>query len=189
MKGRKKVILGAVLALFFVLAAYRLWPRSFGSIFGAELEGVTEAACSLDVISDYTPGKPGQEVYRLKTADPAVLEELTGILESSKYRSDLRNLWPWWQWTVSSGRNYDGRSLYVVLYFGDREEPATLSLLDRDIGHTWKGRTVHPTDKGVFDRLAGFIQEKGERRPVGNAMVWVLMDGAGALLELAGMVV
>ncbi len=160
MKKRRLAVAGTVLALILLIGGYRLWPWSFESVVGKDMEEMTVVSCCLRV---NTSGR--QSTYFYDLAEPEKMGEVIGILGSCGYQKDIRNLWPGGVQGLSPGRNYDGRDISVLLVFGEHEEWFNLMLVDRGQGITTDSEVVHLTDSGVFDRLAELIQEKGKLVP------------------------
>ena len=160
MKKTKLIVVGTVLALILLIGGYRLWPWSFESVVGKNMEEMTVISCCLRVI---TSGS--QSTYFYDSAEPEKMGEVVEILGSCGYQKDIRDLWPGGVHGLSSGRNYDGRDISVTLVFGEHEEWFNLMLVDRGQGITTDSEVVHLTDGGAFDRLAELIQEKGRLAP------------------------
>lgn len=167
MKKRKKAIFGAVMALVFLAALYRLWPHSFRSILGAESGNVTEVSCFLTMYkADYELRQNSQTFYLLKTGDPGLITELLDILGDSGYQDDFGNLRPGGADGLGGGKNYDGRMVDIELSLEGRERPFRMSLLARDNGMA-DSKIVHPTNRKMFDRLAEYLQKEGVPWPAG----------------------
>ena len=163
----KKVLVGALVLLLLALAAWRLWPRSFVSLFPGDSTSVTSlsASCTISGIDElhslafdtYTVNAvyPGEEDF----------EAILSLLQSSRYRPDLRNLLPWPQESVVTDDST--RSVTVSLVWDNQEEGFATLFFHTDRLAVLSLATeagflrFHPTDRALADQLAEYLQAPG----------------------------
>lgn len=163
----KKVLAGALVLLLLALAAWRLWPRSFVSLFPEGHTAVTSlsASCTISGIDElhslafdtYTVNAvyPGEEEF----------EAILSLLQSSRYRPDLRNLLPWPQESVVTDDST--RSVTVSLVWDNQEEGFATLFFHTDRLAVLSLATeagflrFHPTDRALADQLAEYLQAHG----------------------------
>lgn len=163
----KKVLTGALVLLLLALAAWRLWPRPFASLFPGGDTAVTSlsASCTIGGINElhslafdtYTVDAvyPGEEEF----------EAILSLLQSSRYRPDLRNLLPWPQERVAT--HGGTRSVTVSLVWDNQEENFATLFFHTDRLAVLSLATeegflrLHPTDRALTEQLVEYLQAHG----------------------------
>ena len=172
MKKRKilKISLLALAAGFVVgLALWRLLPRSLADVMGQAPGAVTSMAAQVTV-TGVADGKSVSEAFTLDALPPESghFATILEILEGTGYRPDFRSLLPWPRTRSGADSRFDGRSVSVLLLWGDgREDACTLyfqteSQVTVSLGTEEGFRVYHPTDRTVQDALADYLIAHGE---------------------------
>lgn len=163
----KKVLAGVAALLLLALAVWRLWPRSFASLFLGDSTAVTSLSASCTIGDINERHSLAFDTYTVNAVSPGEedFEALLSLLRSSQYRPDLRNLLPWFQESVATDDST--RSVTVSLVWDNQEEGfATLSFhtdrlavlsLATEVGFL----RFHPTDRALADQLAEYLQAHG----------------------------
>ena len=164
-----RIIKIAVVVAIALILLWRFWPHPIFKWLPDDIDSASKAMANVS-ISDIKNGKPRIDTYTMNEVNRDQLTEILGILDTSGYRRDWRNLVPWGLSSVSSGKKYDGRTLQIYIFFpvGDAE-------YGEDIAITYKGkdgvilygkgiagmRVYHPTNPETIDYLVGYLQANG----------------------------
>lgn len=114
-------------------------------------------------------GQPLTVAYSLDSTELQSSEsgEIADILAMSGYQQDFRNLLPWDLGYVDADKNYDGRTVILLLSIGSqKEEYAEIQFLSSSIITVFERgetgfRIYHPTNRKTMDALAEYIQTHG----------------------------
>ena len=164
---KKRLLSIAAALLIIILLGWRLWPRSIDKVISTSSESVNSMACSATV-SGVKDGDLFMDTYSIKAEQmrDADIKALMEILNSTKYRPDLRNLLPWNITSVDDGGTNDGKSANLALVWGKSEDEHCYmmfhsgSVVAVDVGSG--GYLIyHPTDRAVLSELVDYIQEHG----------------------------
>ena len=164
---KKKIVSIVVVLLIIAMIGWRLWPRSIDKVILTSPESVSSVACSATV-SGVEDGDLFMDTYSIQSENltDADIEALMEILNSTKYRPDLRNLLPWDITSVDSGGTNDGKSANLALVWGKSEAEHCYmmfhsgSVVAVDVGSG--GYLIyHPTERAVLGKLVDYIQEHG----------------------------
>ena len=165
-KKKRRLSIAAAL-LIIAMIGWRLWPRPIDKVISTRPESVNSIACSATV-SGVEDGDLFMDTYSIQSENltDADIEALMEILNSTKYRPDLRNLLPWDITSVDSGGTNDGKSANLALVWGKSEAEHCYmmfhsgSVVAVDVGSG--GYLIyHPTERAVLDKLVDYIQEHG----------------------------
>ena len=165
--NKKKIVPIVVVLLIIALLGWRLWPRPIDKIISTSTDSINSMACSATV-SGVEDGDLFMDTYSIQSENltDADIEALMEILNSTKYRPDLRNLLPWDITSVDSGGTNDGKSANLALVWGKSEAEHCYmmfhsgSVVAVDVGSG--GYLIyHPTERAVLDKLVDYIQEHG----------------------------
>ena len=165
--NKKKIVPIVVVLLIIALLGWRLWPRPIDKIISTSTDSINSMACSATV-SGVEDGDLFMDTYSIQSENltDADIEALMEILNSTKYRPDLRNLLPWDITSVDSGGTNDGKSANLALVWGKSEAEHCYmmfhsgSVVAIDVGSG--GYLIyHPTERAVLDKLVDYIQEHG----------------------------
>ena len=114
----KKALAGAAALLLLALAVWRLWPRSFASLFPEGHTAVTSlsASCTISGIDELH--SLAFDTYTVNTIYPGEeeFEAILSLLQSSRYRPDLHNLLPWPQESVVTDDSTRSVTVSLVCY-------------------------------------------------------------------------
>ena len=153
--GRALMYAAVVIAAFLVL--WRMTPRPLSAVLGTD----RFVSASVQAIQwEVRDGAPVAHTWTLTADSPEDGEAVRELLDSTRYRPDLRNLWL----LQSDTRSYShgDTTLYAVLTGEDGE--------DRDFGFykpslvETGGKIYHPVDRRLLDRLAAYVMEYGEEQ-------------------------
>ena len=164
---RARIIKIAVVAVIALILLWRFWPHPISKLMSEDIENASKAMATVS-ISDIKNGKPKIDVYTMNEVTQDQLTEVIGILDTSKYRRDWRNLVSWALVSLSGGKKYDGRSVQIYIYF-----PTTENEYGRDIDIWFSGgqmviydinrsRAIYrPTNHETLNYLVGYLQANG----------------------------
>ena len=164
----KKKLIIAIVILAAAVLLWRLWPHSF-SHFVSEESSVTALSSGV-LIPGIENSRPVVDSYAMEISDPqsSELKAILGILATSRYRQDFRNLLPWGTSSISSGKDAP-RTLTLVFMTGAQEEDSVKiqfcgsRTLAVDSGSGNKTYLYHPTDRTVLDRLTEYLKANGTK--------------------------
>ena len=164
MKKRYIVLLVFIL-LVAGLLAWRLWPQSLVSILPDDAESFPNVYATA-MVSALENSTPDLLNYRLEDGEQAV-QELLDILNTSDYRPAFRNLLPWTKGALSSGSDYDGRSVILSFYVseGQSRRDFTIQFLGRSqvsISTEGSWGVYHATNPETLTALVEYIQTHGK---------------------------
>ena len=158
---KRKILKTALLVAVVGLILWRLVPRPF-SHFLPEGEVVSRLDCTALVLGGTWGLDPDAGTHTLQclTPEDEAFAQIAGLLGSTGYRPDFRNLLPWPRNSVEADSRFDGRSVMVFLVWGDSlESSATLHLQTESqavvsLGTEDGFRIYHPTDPEAHAALA-----------------------------------
>lgn len=163
----KKVLAGALVLLLLALAAWRLWPRPFASLFPEGHTAVTSlsASCTISGIDELH--SLAFDTYTVNAVSPGEeeFEAILSLLQSSRYHPDLRNLLPWSQERVAT--HGGTRSVTVSLVWDNQEENFVTLFFHTDRLAVLSLATeagflrLHPTDRTLMEQLVEYLQAHG----------------------------
>ena len=163
----KRILTASVAVLVALLCVWRLWPHSFRNILdiNEELFGTITVQVSEFGVSN---GSPNIDVYCLdiSSSEDKNYASFMSIIQSTKFRSDFRNLLPWDLLTVSSGSENITHSAYMMLTWGNGSDACYISFHgDRIVSFDISGKTeyliYHPTDRTTLNQIVTYIKENG----------------------------
>ena len=168
-RGTKKCILLLLAILLLSLLAWQLTPHTFEQMTASNLNDITSLAGSV-MLTGVRDGKTYAESYTLNTVTPedTAFEGILMLLNATRYREDLRNLLPWNIDAVGSDRYFDGRSVTIMLVWGESEnECCSLFLSGRKIAVSRPRHNgfliYHPEDPKLLNWLSIYIANNGEQ--------------------------
>lgn len=166
---RKKAVwmIGAVLAVVIIALIYRqLSPQSLLDILSVEQASITDISCTASISGINGDGEVYTEQFSWQSNDES-LHDMMQILDTTQYRGDIRNLFPWSMERFSTGTQYDGTTAHVLLVWGDEPTesayvsffgggPVSVSLSDE------KGFLLfHPTNTEILQHLMDYVRLNG----------------------------
>lgn len=167
--GTKKCILLLLAILLLCLLAWRLTPHTFDEMTASNLNEITSLAGSA-MLMGVRDGETYAESYTLNnvTLEEPAFEGVLMLLNSTRYREDLRNLLPWGIDAVGSDRYFDGRSVTLILVWGpSADECCSLILSGRQITvgrpHHDGFLLYHPENPELLNWLSIYIANNGEK--------------------------
>ena len=167
--GTKKCFFLLLAILLLCLLAWRLTPHTFEQMTASDQNAITSLAGAATFLG-VRDGTTYAESYTLQNVSPedTAFEPILILLNSTRYRADLRNLLPWDIDSVSAGRAFDGRSVSLVLVWGpSADECCSLSLSGRQIAvsrpHHDEFLIYHPEDPELLNWLSIYIANNGEK--------------------------
>ena len=176
---KRKVLKVALLVAVVGLILWRLVPRPF-SHFLPEGETVSRLDCTALVLGGTWGLDPDTGTHTLHglTPEDKAFAQIAGLLGSTGYRPDLRNLLPW---ESNTGGMVDDRTVRVVFTWGtDPARTCEMSLNrgDKVVVRWWSGdgtdrvgrpQFYHPTDRSVKDALVDYLIARGEFQEPGSS--------------------
>ena len=166
---KRTLFLSLAAAVLLALGVWRLRPLPLSALLTVDPAQVTSLACSANV-AGVLDGEALIDTYALPTLFPEdeAFSAVLDLLTSTGYRRDFRDLLPWPLESVSSGRNYGGRTVNMVLVWGSgAEENCALSMYDRQVVLFPPGDggflIYHPADPAVFHRLVDYLCAHGQK--------------------------
>ena len=169
MKKRIGLMVAIVVAVLIIdLLLWRLWPQSSSGLVAVDKNTITGFS-AYAMVSRFENGQTYTDTYRIDSKDQQSLnpEEIMGILSTSGYQQDFRNLLPWGIDSVSSDKNYDGSSVTVSFYSENAEkEYFEIRFLSSSIAvvttQTHPGyRIYHPTNRKTIYDLIEYVKNYG----------------------------
>ena len=166
MKKRLGLVIIIIVALFIIgLLVWRFWPQSFSDRMSFDKNAVT----GLDAFADVQRFEGGQsytDTYRIDNEEyqESAPGEILDILATSSYQPDFRNLLPWDIDSVDADKNYDGRTVNVYLYCGDRYIHLMFLSESMVVVNTRENsgmRVYHPTNSETMNKLVEYLQTNG----------------------------
>ena len=153
------------LCVILFLGWWRLSSRPISAILGTDRP--SSAVCTL---TRRDPESGTETYWEFQARDDADLDALADLLNSVRYRPDFGNLWLGGG-SGSSGRRDEGTIVYITL--GREDRKGILLLYRTPDTIRIEGKTFHPTDSALLDRLASYVEEHGNLSetdyPVGHA--------------------
>lgn len=171
---KKKLLTCAAVILAVLVAAllfWRFWPRTFSDAASVDETAVVSVSVQA-IINRVENGELVTDLYQLDSiAQPeATLDAVLEILSASDYRPDFRNLLPWKLDYVDADRDYDGRTVTIVLDTGNgTDDFVQIQLLGSSVFAVSGGdrdgfRIYHPTKPEMLDQLIDYLQTNGEKQ-------------------------
>ena len=156
-----------IIALVVGLLIWRFWPRPSSGLMPVDESSFTGVS-AIAMVSGLEDGAFYSHTYRIDSTQQQSNEpgNILEILAASHYRPDFRNLLPWDLDTLSSGKNYDGRTVSLVFSTKDQETIVYIrflssSLISVQIGDQSGFRIYHPTNRNTIDTLVEYLQTVG----------------------------
>mgnify|MGYP000513687338 CR=1 FL=1 len=120
----KRIILLFLAVFVIILGTWCLWPHPLAKVILSDTDTVTSLACNVNISGIETGGTPFIDSYALQelSKNNEHFTAIMGILNSSEYRQDIRNLSPWPITEVTADGKYTGKSANVFLVWGNTEE-------------------------------------------------------------------
>ena len=172
MKKRIGVIIAMIAAsLVICLLTWRFWPRSSSKLISVDENSITGFSAAA-MVHRLENGQTLIDTYCLDSSEQQSndLGEIVGILATSSYQQDFRNLLPWDLDYVDSDKNYDGRTVMLVFYMGNQiDEYVQIQFLSSSIIAVFIGgedgyQIYHPTNSMVIDALVEYLQTNGAKQ-------------------------
>lgn len=174
MKKRIGSAIAILIALLIVcLLLWRFIPQGTSTLLPVSSDSITSFSAH-GMLNNFESDQT--DFYNIATSDPIISEhenimEVMGILASSKYQPDFRNLLPWGIDSVSSDKHYDGRMVAFSLYFQDEgSKYMEFQFLSNRIvviqtADQTGMRIYHPTNSETFEKLVAYLQNNGVVNP------------------------
>ena len=167
--GKRQVILSVVALLLVILLGWRFCPHSFEKVISTGLGAITSLACTATIAGVENNGTAFIHSYKLQslTEEDENFDAIMQILGASKYRQDFRNLLPWELTSVGSDGTHDGKSVNILLVWGNAENENCYLTFHSDsvvvvsVGNDGGLLIYHPTNDKVLDKLVDYIQTHG----------------------------
>lgn len=165
------MIAALIVALFAGLLLWRFLPRSCAHMMSVD-ESAFTGFSSQAMIYHFDLGSTYTDMYYIEhiPRQEAAYGEIMEILATSRYRPDFRNLLPWNLSSLSSGKNYDGRTVSMVFSAVSQEEQfvsirfLSSTIVQIHIGNKSGFRIYHPTNRETFDKVVEFLQTNGVKQ-------------------------
>ena len=148
------------------VCVWRFCPLSFSDITISKKQNLV----IYDVSYRYTE-VGNSYTYRLNTEqiNEEFTKDILEILNSSSYRPDFRNLWPFGLNQINSDKNYDGNSILMIMGVETEEEWLNFHYISSSLvsvsGDKFKGILIyHPTNYETKDKLIEYIKENGVKQ-------------------------
>jgi len=169
MKKRIGLIITIIVtALMVCLLVWRFWPHASSAFISVDKNALTGFSASADVLC-FENGQSHTDTYRIDDTElhSDAPKALLGILATSNYQQDLRNLLPWGIDSVGSGKQYDGRTVRLTFSFQDSYidilflSPGIIVVsTENSSGY----RIYHPTNSKTMDNLVDYLQTHGVKQ-------------------------
>ncbi len=160
---KKRILFAAIIVIVVGVIGWRFWPCAATALGVPKAEPVIVLS-AYGMISEFENGQTSHVYYRMETQETPQIQEVLGILNTSHYRQDFRNLWPCGTDSVGSDKNYDSRTVSVDLLMGDAYfkmqfmSPSIVAVSSSE----WSGyRIYHPTNRQTMDALIEYLQTHG----------------------------
>ena len=170
MRNRTKKCIVLLLAILLLcLCVWRLTPRTFGQMTGADPQTISSLSGTA-VLGGNRDGTPYMESYTLptSTAGDEAFRDILSLLCQSGYREDLRNLLPWAVDSAGRGSAYAGRSVTLILIWGtSADETCSLVMTGGQIVVGLPNHDgfliYHLLDTTLLDQLTEYLMTHGEK--------------------------
>ena len=163
---KKKTVLLILIAVLVMLCSWCFLPRSFHLVFAApdQLTCIRGNA----TIASTSGGNLQVEVYELElTKADEGFNEIITLVASTKFRQDLRNLFPT---LLNDYTTYgEDKSAIISLQWNtDINGPCTLTFSKNSVLVTplngSSSRVYHPIDHSILDKLIQRVQKYGTKK-------------------------
>ena len=163
MKKHHFLIAIIIVVIVFGMLIWRFQKLSVLNVISIDAALISDVSAGA-MITDFKSGEIS--TYLLDDAERAdqKVKEILKILDGSEYQRDCRNLLPWGVRSVSSDKNYDGRTLIVSFSDGSRAVQLHLmscSLMLVSSSEKTNMYIYHPVNKNTFNELIEYIQTYG----------------------------
>ena len=163
------VIILIALAIYLVL--WRFWANSFSNMISVNENSIDSVSVHA-MVNHFGIGEDTIDTYLIGENEQQVntLDEIIEILDTSSYRQDFRNLIRWDLDYVDADKNYDGRTVTVSFYVGNKkDEYVQIQFLSSSIIAVSSDdktgfRVYHPTNKKTIDQLVEYLQTYGVKQ-------------------------
>ena len=166
MKKSLKITISAAAALIILALVWRLWPHDLAHVISSGENEISSIACTAS-FGGVENGKTYIDTYKLQSLSKGSQEfsQVLGVLQSSKYRQNFQNLFPW---DITSVDSDGGSTLLVSLAWGDGYEDSCY-LVFHESGQVTVNRgsdsgfkIYQAANSGVFETLANFVRDQDQ---------------------------
>ena len=172
MKKRIRMFIMIILiALAVYLVLWRFWPNSLSNMISVN-ENAIDSVSVHAMVNHFGIGEDTIDTYLIDDMNQPIntLEEIIEILTTSSYRQDFRNLLLWDLDSVEADKNYDGRTVIVSFYVGNKKDEyvqiqfLSSSIITVSSDDKTGFRVYHPTNKKTIDQLVEYLQTYGVKQ-------------------------
>lgn len=165
---RKIIAIVTVVVILLCLLTWLVWPHTLSNILPFE----DDSFIRFSIFSAERWVQDGvnyEDHYRFdNVTEPSSFEELSMILNTSKYRQDIRNLWPWKDNRYGDEIDASG-SARIVYYLGNEDGKyvavsflssslITVSVGTEGVFEETDLRFYHPTNPDAFNKLKEYVK-------------------------------
>ena len=166
---KKRIFTIVATAIVLLACVWRMWPHTLKEILSTgkrPFDTVSVQVSEFNILDN----SPNIDVYRLEVTSPEDRNYMSfmSIIESTKFRSDFRNLLPWDVLSVSSGTKSITHSAVIMLTWGDSNDEVchitfhSDRIVSFDVGGKTEFLVYHPTNRTILNQIVTYTKENGK---------------------------